>query len=142
MEETQVAVKTKRSSDRGNRNEETEMLPIVDGKMKGRYTLRKSQPIDRYRPLGNIFFHSLKDFYELISFISRLLETLPSSRSRTPPRSRSTRHSSRIACSPAHRSSRKRRQKAQNESSTSSSSSDDERFERRKNKSMIKARNR
>lgn len=51
--ETQVAVKTKRSSDRGNRNEETEMLPIVDGKTKGRYTLRKIQPIDRYRPLGN-----------------------------------------------------------------------------------------
>lgn len=51
--ETQVAIKTKRSSDRGNRNEETEMLPIVDGKTKGRYTLRKIQPIDRYRPLGN-----------------------------------------------------------------------------------------
>ncbi len=47
-----------------------------------------------------------------------------------------------VACSPAHRAQRKRRQKAQNESTTSSSSSDEERFERRKNKSMSKARNR
>ena len=64
------------------------------------------------------------------------------SRSRTPPRSRATRRETRMACSPAHRAQRKRRQKAQNESTTSSSSSDEERFERRKNKSMAKARNR
>lgn len=47
-----------------------------------------------------------------------------------------------MICSPAHRTLRKRRQKAQNASSTSSSSSDDERFERRMNKSMVKARSR
>ena len=47
-----------------------------------------------------------------------------------------------MMCSPAHRAFGKRRQKAQNESSDSSSSSDEGRFERMKNKSMVKARNR
>jgi len=62
----------------------------------------------------------------------------------SPPRLRagSNRRAARMICSPAHRTLRKRRQRAQNASSTSSSSSDDERFERRKNKSMVKARNR
>ena len=75
-------------------------------------------------------------------FLYYLPDTKQNSGSSTPPRSRSTRRASRLICSPAHRTLRKRRQKAQNESSLSNSSSDEERFERMKNKSMAKARNR
>lgn len=102
-------------------NEEADVpVPAVDGeRVKGKYTLRKIQPIDRYCPVNQ------------------------KSRNGSPSRSHSTRHTLRMACSPAHRAQRKRRQKAQNDSTTSdSSSSDEERFERRKNKSMSKARNR
>lgn len=37
---------------RENESREPAMDPIIDGKTKGRYVLRKIQPIERYRPFG------------------------------------------------------------------------------------------
>lgn len=102
------------------RNENNSDNQPIDGKrVKGKYLLRRIQPVtNRYQPMDE------------------------KQRCRTPPRSRSNHRVTRMMCSPAHRAFGKRRQKAQNESSDSSSSSDEGRFERMKNKSMVKARNR
>ena len=43
-----------KESCRVKNGEPSQDVEIVDGKTKGKYTLRKAQPIDRYRPYGKL----------------------------------------------------------------------------------------